>query len=59
MEDQNEKSKFTETIKCSCGHIFSSVKLKEETPICCPQCKHWTVFKEVRVTKTKKREGDI
>lgn len=44
------ETNFTEEIKCNhCGNINSSLKLKEDTPWCCPKCKSWTLFGEGKI----------
>jgi len=53
--DEDFNSIFTEKVKCECGYIFSSILLKDDTPICCPWYKTWSRFKEIRLTKNKKK----
>jgi len=38
-------------IVCKCGHVYYSIFLKDDTPICCPNCKTWVSFGEARKDK--------
>jgi len=46
------KTKLTEKVKC--GQTFDSIKLKEETKLCCPMCKNWSTLKDLRGEKCLK-----
>ena len=45
---------FTEKILCKCGYKSFMIKLKEDTPLCCPICKSWYLFKEIRINENER-----
>lgn len=49
---EKEFTIFTEKLRCNkCLDTFKYVKLKDDTPVCCPNCKYWTLFKDLKIKK--------
>ena len=55
----NQQTVLTVEIFCECGHVHYSIPLKSDTPICCPMCKTWFLFKNTNKREREVRFGEV